>query len=93
MKSINIVPILNKHDLLFGNSWINTNSNIEYLNEYHVNEFKNLSFFDNSVQVIENPKISSDKINDADDKNKNISNYKSGFTNRVRSVNSFTSNI
>ena len=40
MKSINIDPILNKHDLLFGNSWINTNS--EYLNEYHVNEFKNL---------------------------------------------------
>ena len=31
--------------------------------------------------------------NDADDKNKNISNYKLGFTNRVRSVNSFTSHI
>ncbi len=88
MKSINIDPILNKHDLLYCNSWINTTSSIEYLNEYHLNEFKNLSFaiidneitiisvisysknhvlsfFDNSVQVIESPKISSDKINEA----------------------------
>lgn len=54
MKSINIDPILNKHDLLFGNSWINTSSNIEYLNEYHVNEFKNLSFaiIDNEITII-----------------------------------------
>ena len=88
MKSIDIDPVLSEHGLLPSNSWINTVSYIEYLNEYNANEFKNLSFaiidnettiisvicyakdntlsfFDNSIQLIENSKTSTDKINEA----------------------------